>query len=60
MGIFPQYSSSLDIPLSVFTKRGLVKVEVGLGRGKKLHDKRQTIKKREAERQMARVMRRKI
>ncbi len=38
------------IPLSIYSKRGLIKVELGLGRGKKLHDKREAIKKREFER----------
>ncbi len=44
------------VPLAVyFNARGLVKVELGLGRGKKLYDKRQSIAKREAKRDMARV-----
>ncbi len=47
------------IPLSVYSKRGLVKVELALARGKKLHDKRATIKKRESERDIRRAMRRK-
>ncbi|MBI4093316.1 MAG: SsrA-binding protein SmpB [Candidatus Kerfeldbacteria bacterium] len=45
------------IPLSVYTKRGLVKVEIALARGKKAHDKRATIKKREAKRSIERAMR---
>lgn len=45
------------VPLSVYSKRGLIKVELGLGRGKKAYDKRQSIKKREADRKMARTMR---
>lgn len=47
------------IPLSVYTKRGLVKVEIALARGKKAHDKRATIKKRESERDIRRAMRQK-
>lgn len=35
------------IPLKVYNKRGLVKVEVALAKGKKLYDKRETIKKRD-------------
>jgi len=34
------------IPLSLYFKRGKVKVEIGLGQGKKLYDKRQSIKKK--------------
>lgn len=47
------------IPLSIYiTDKGLVKVEIGLGRGKKYHDKRHDLKKRDADRDIARVMRR--
>ena len=47
------------IPLKMyFNDRGLVKVLIGLARGKKLHDKRETIKRREDQRAMARAMRR--
>lgn len=39
------------VPLNLyFNKKGLVKIEIGIGKGKKLHDKRETIKKREFER----------
>lgn len=47
------------IPLKFFTNRGLVKVSVGLARGKKSHDKRSSIKKREVARDVARAMRQK-
>lgn len=40
------------IPLKIYTERGLVKVELGLGRGRKKHDKREIIKKREAKREI--------
>jgi SsrA-binding protein len=40
------------IPVSVILKNGLVKVEIALGRGKKLHDKRESIKKRDLEREL--------
>ena len=46
------------IPLRAYFKRGNVKVELGLGRGKKTHDKRQAIKEREARREIERVARR--
>ncbi len=40
------------VPTRVYLKRGLVKVEIGLGRGKRMHDKRESIKKRDQERDM--------
>lgn len=47
------------IPLSLyFNERGMVKVCIALAKGKKLFDKRQTIKKREHERDMNRALRR--
>jgi len=46
------------VPLRVYFKRGLVKVELGLGRGKKQYDKREAIKQREARREVERVARR--
>lgn len=42
------------IPLSLYFRRGFAKVELGLARGKRLYDKREAIKKREAEREMRR------
>ena len=48
------------IPLSLyFNKRGLAKVKLGLAIGKKLYEKRDTIKKRDWERDKARIMRNK-
>jgi len=45
------------VPLRVyFTDRGRAKIMIGLGRGKKLHDKRETEKQRDWSRQRARVM----
>jgi len=38
------------IPLSVYFKKGRAKVQVGLCKGKKLYDKRDTIAKKEADR----------
>ncbi len=45
------------IPLKFYLKQGLVKVEVGLGKGKKLHDKRATIKDRDLAREAQRELR---
>ena len=43
------------IPLRIFfSEKNLAKVEIGLGKGKKLHDKRETIKARDVEREMNR------
>ena len=45
------------VPLRIFFKeKGLAKMEIGLGKGKKLHDKRETIKNRDAEREMKRYI----
>ena len=43
------------IPMRVYFTHGLAKVEIGLGRGRREHEKRQSIAKREAEREMARA-----
>lgn len=46
------------IPLRLyFNKRGIAKIELGIARGKKLHDKRQTEKARDWARDKARLMR---
>jgi SsrA-binding protein len=45
------------VPLRVFLNdRNLVKIEIGIGRGKKLHDKRETIKQRDSEREIKRYL----
>ncbi len=46
------------IPLSVYLRRGRVKVEIGLCRGKRQHDKRETIKRRDAQRDLERELHR--
>ena len=43
------------IPLEIYFKRGIAKVALALGKGKKAHDKRETIKEREAAREVARL-----
>ena len=45
------------VPLNFHYKNGRVKCEIGLAKGKKLHDKRETEKKRDWEREKARLMR---
>jgi len=46
------------VPLELYFRRGKAKVRVALGKGKKLHDKRDDSKKRDADREIARAMRR--
>jgi SsrA-binding protein len=48
------------IPLSVYDKHGKLKLSFALARGKKLHDKRETIKRRDANREMHRAMKERI
>jgi len=45
------------VPLSLYWKEGRCKVELGLVRGRKRHDKRQAIRSREENREVQRVMR---
>lgn len=44
------------VPLKVYTKRGKIKLEFGIAKGRKKHDKRELIKKREAEREIEREL----
>jgi SsrA-binding protein len=46
------------VPTALVLERGLVKLEIGIGRGKKRYDKRETIKKREVSRELARQIKR--
>jgi SsrA-binding protein len=45
------------VPLSLYFKNGRAKVELGLARGKRVYDKRQTLKRREQEREIERAVR---
>jgi SsrA-binding protein len=46
------------VPLSIyFNDRGRAKIEIALGKGKQLHDKRETSKERDWQRDKARLMR---
>ena len=45
------------IPLAIYFRDGKAKVEIGVARGRKLHDKRNAIKERDAKREVARTMR---
>ncbi|MGJ5673571.1 MAG: SsrA-binding protein SmpB [Nostochopsis sp.] len=44
------------VPLKMYFKRGWVKVSIALVKGKKLHDKREDMKKRQDQREMQRAM----
>ena len=44
------------IPISVYFKGSLIKISIGLGKGKKLYDKRETIKDRDNQRNIQRII----
>ena len=45
------------VPLRSYLRNGRVKLEIGLGRGKKAHDKREAIKKKDIERETRQALR---
>lgn len=55
LGLIKQQGCSL-VPLSLYLKNNIIKLEVGIGKGKKLYDKRQDIAKKDAERRMQQAM----
>lgn len=44
------------VPISVYNKGHKIKVEIAIARGKKIHDKRESIKKREVDREVRRTL----
>ena len=56
IGLIKQKGLSL-IPISLYFKGNFVKVELGIGKGKKLYDKRQDIAKKDAERRIQKAIR---
>ena len=54
VGLIKQKGYSL-VPLSMYFKGNLVKIELGIGKGKKLYDKRRDIAKKDAEMKMRRA-----
>ena len=44
------------IPLRLYFRDGLVKVEIGLGKGKKNYDKREDLKKKDSQREISKVL----
>ena len=55
LGAVTQKSYTL-VPTKIYFRQGLVKVEVGLAKGKELHDKRKTIAYRDAKREIDRAI----
>ena len=47
------------VPINVYVKKSLVKIEIGIGKGKTLYDKRQTIIERDRKREALRELKRK-
>jgi SsrA-binding protein len=44
------------VPLKLYIKHGLAKLELGVARGKRVYDKRETIARRDADREVERAM----
>ena len=44
------------VPLSIYLKKGKIKIELAVGRGKRLVDKRESMKKRAVDREIARIV----
>ena len=55
IGLVSQKGYSL-IPISIYFKRNVLKMKLGVGIGKKLYDKREDLKKKEADKKIARYM----
>ena len=43
------------VPISIYKKQRLVKMEIGLAKGKKMHDKRESLKRKDIERDMKKL-----
>jgi SsrA-binding protein len=48
------------VPLRLYFKEGRAKLEIGLARGRKLHDKRAVLRERETRREMDKAMRARV
>lgn len=55
LGLTTQKGYTL-VPIKIYFKGNFVKLELGVGKGKKLYDKREDLKKKEAERKIERYM----
>lgn len=58
MGLTKEKGYAL-VPTKIYLKDGMAKVEIALAKGKKLYDKRATVAKRDADREIARALREK-
>ncbi len=47
------------VPLKLYIKKGIAKLELGIARGKRLYDKRETMARRDAKREIERALKRK-
>lgn len=56
LGVTKEQGYSL-VPLRIYLKNGFAKLELALAKGKKLYDKRETLKKKDAEREVQRAFR---
>ena len=59
IGMIQQKGYSL-VPVSLYLKNNKVKIELGIGKGKKLYDKRRDMAKKDAERKIERAMKQKF
>lgn len=59
IGMVQQKGYSL-VPISLYFKGNFIKVELGIGKGKKLYDKRQDLAKKESERKIERAMKQRM
>ena len=59
VGLIKQKGLSL-VPISLYFNGNFLKIELGVGKGKKLHDKRQDIEKKDAEMKIKRAMKQNI
>lgn len=48
------------VPLEIYTSKKLIKLKIGIARGKKLYDKRESIKKKESKRSIDRTLRSRV
>jgi SsrA-binding protein len=55
-----QIKGNTIVPLKIYFKNGFAKLLVGLGTGKKAHDKRETIKQRETDRELRRAVSKRV
>ncbi len=55
LGLISQKGMTI-VPIQLYFKNNLVKLEIGIGKGKKLYDKREDIAKKDAERKIQRIL----